>query len=163
VSNKIIYLSLGSNLGDREQNLNRALAAMENERIHVIARSSLYETEPQGHLHQPWFLNMAAACETRCFPLQLLTAVQRVEREMGRARNRAVPGGPRLIDIDILLFAKAVVNTSRLTIPHPRLLERRFVLEPLLEIAPDMRHPQTNELLSRYLSKVAGQKVERVR
>lgn len=160
---KTIYLSLGSNLGVREDNLQRALLRLEEEQVRVVARSSLYETEPQDVRTQPWFLNMAIACETGYFPLQLLTVLQSIERELGRTRAGRITKGPRTIDIDILLFANAVMNVPCLTIPHPRMLERRFMLEPLIEIAPDLRHPETRELFSRYLGKVAGQKVRKLK
>jgi 2-amino-4-hydroxy-6-hydroxymethyldihydropteridine diphosphokinase len=160
---KKIYLSLGSNLGNREENLHRALQALDRERIPVVARSAIYETEPRDMPDQPWFLNMAVACETRCFPLQLLAVLHKIERESGRVRGAGdVRQGPRILDLDILLFGNAVVDTPELTIPHPRMLERRFVLEPLVEIAPDLRHPVTKELLSKYLFKVAGQRVTRL-
>ncbi len=160
---KIVFLSLGSNLGTREQNLERALAALEQQHVGVIARSSIYETEPQDIAQQPWFLNLVAECETNCFPLQLLALLQKIERELGRVRGAGtVRRGPRIIDIDILLFGNVVMNTSELTIPHPRMLERRFVLEPLLEIAPDLKHPKTKEPLSKSLTKVAAQKVRKL-
>ncbi len=160
---KKTYLSLGSNLGDREQNLQRALEALEREQIQVIARSSIYETEPQDVAEQPWFLNMALECETRYFPLQLLSVLQSIERELGRARGAgALRRGPRIIDIDILLFGSLVMETPQLAIPHPRMLERRFVLEPLVEIAPDLKHPRTKEPLSRYLGKIKGQRLRKL-
>jgi len=121
-------------MGERDENLERALALLEREQIHVVARSSIYETEPQDVAAQPWFLNIAVVCETRLFPLQLLTALLRIEREMGRVRR--LPRGPRIIDIDVLLVGSAIIDTPRLTIPHPRMLERAFVLAPLAEIAP---------------------------
>jgi 2-amino-4-hydroxy-6-hydroxymethyldihydropteridine diphosphokinase len=154
---KRAYLSLGSNLGERDENLERALTLLEREEIRLMARSSVYETEPRDVTGQPWFLNMAVACETRLFPLQLLTAALRIEREMGRVRR--LPRGPRLIDIDILLLGNTIVHTPRLTIPHPRMLERRFVLEPLLEIAPELLHPVTKRPLREYLNGVKAQKV----
>jgi 2-amino-4-hydroxy-6-hydroxymethyldihydropteridine diphosphokinase len=154
---KRAYLSLGSNLGERDENLERALALLERELIHVVARSSVYETEPRDVTAQPWFLNIAVACETRLFPLQLLTAALRIEREMGRVRR--LPRGPRLIDIDILLVGNAVIDAPQLTLPHPRILERRFVLEPLLEIAPQLLHPVTKRPLRDYLSQVKEQKL----
>ncbi len=154
---KRVYLSLGSNLGERDENLERALALLEQEQSHVVVRSSVYETEPRDVTAQPWFLNMAVACETRLFPLQLLTAALRIEREMGRVRR--LPRGPRLIDIDILLLGNTIVDTPRLTIPHPRMLERRFVLEPLVEIAPELLHPVTKRPLREYLNAVKAQKV----
>jgi 2-amino-4-hydroxy-6-hydroxymethyldihydropteridine diphosphokinase len=160
---KTAFLSLGSNVGAREQNLQRALAALERERIRIIGRSSLYETEPQDFVNQSWFLNMAVACQTTCFPLQLLAILQRIERELGRVRGAGTTRkGPRTIDIDILLFGTVVMNMPQLIIPHPRMLERRFVLEPLIEIAPDLRHSETKQPLSRYLSSVAGQKLRKL-
>jgi 2-amino-4-hydroxy-6-hydroxymethyldihydropteridine diphosphokinase len=158
---KKVYLSLGSNLGQREEKLERAIQALEQEQIHIVARSSVYETEPQDMKQQPWFLNMVVECETRHFPIQLLAILQRVERQLGRVRT-GPRRGPRAIDIDILLFGNVVMETSPLVIPHPRMFERRFILEPLLEIAPDLRHPQSKQPLSRYLSSVAAQKLHKV-
>lgn len=159
---KRAFLSLGSNLRDRRANLDQALAALEREQVHVVARSSIYETEPQDVANQPWFLNMVVECESRFFPHQLLAVTQRVEREMGRVRTGAPPRGPRVIDIDILLFGNAALETPELMIPHPRMFDRRFVLEPLLEIAPELRHPLTKQPVSRYLSAVALQKLTKV-
>lgn len=159
---KRAFLSLGSNLRDRRANLDQALAALEREQVHVVARSSIYETEPQDVANQPWFLNMVVECESRFFPHQLLAVTQRVEREMGRVRTGAPPRGPRVIDIDILLFGNAALETPELMIPHPRMFDRRFVLEPLLEIAPELRHPVTKQPVSRYLSAVALQKLTKV-
>lgn len=155
---KRVFLSLGSNLGDRVANLDKALDALETEGIRIIKKSSIYETEPQEVTAQPWFLNLAAECETKLFPLQFLSATQRIERELGRERGpREIAKGPRLIDIDILLFGKAVIEMPELTVPHPRMLERRFVLEPLVEIAPTLRNPLTGALLEQRLSNVRGQ------
>src|ERR1039458_1321200 len=103
--------------------------------------SRIYETEPVDYKDQAWFLNQVVEAETALFPMQLLTRIGRVEREMGRLRT--VRKGPRTIDIDILFYAAAVVETARLEIPHPRIAERRFVLAPLAELAPDLRHPVT--------------------
>ncbi|HKC72412.1 MAG TPA: 2-amino-4-hydroxy-6-hydroxymethyldihydropteridine diphosphokinase [Terriglobales bacterium] len=135
---KLVYLSLGSNLGDREANLQAAiehLAALGE----VAAVSSFYETEPVEFARQPWFLNCAVALQTEKMPKQFLAALQGIEKAMGR--QRAQPKGPRVIDLDILLFGNSVVDTAGLTIPHPALHQRRFVLEPLAEIAPEQRHP----------------------
>jgi 2-amino-4-hydroxy-6-hydroxymethyldihydropteridine diphosphokinase len=160
MATKRIYLSLGSNIGEREEHLDRALAALEQEHVHVTARSSVYETEPQDVLQQPWFLNMVVEAETSRFPLQLLGALLGIERQLGRVRKAGSPRrGPRVIDIDILLFANVVMEMPQLVIPHPRMLERRFVLEPLLEIAPRLQHPATKEPLHSYLSKVKAQKL----
>jgi 2-amino-4-hydroxy-6-hydroxymethyldihydropteridine diphosphokinase len=140
---KLVYLSLGSNVGDREAQLRDAIARLES-LGHVATVSSFYETEPVEFSQQPWFLNCAVALETAKMPKQLMTALLRIEREMGRRRvEKKGPSskGPRKIDIDILLFGNAVMNSAELTIPHPAMHERRFVLEPLSEIAPDARHP----------------------
>lgn len=160
---KTAYLSLGSNLGDRKENLKRALTAIEAESIRIFARSSFYETEPRDVLEQPWFLNVAVGCETTYFPMQLLAVLQRVERELGRVRGAGtIAKGPRLIDIDILLYGDVVMDSPKVTIPHPRMLERRFVLEPLLEIAPDLRDPVTKNPLLVFLRKISGQPVQKL-
>ncbi len=163
MSAKKVYLSLGSNLGAREENLRRALKALAHEEIRVLAQSSIYETEPQDVIDQRWFLNVVVECETRLFPMQLLRALQRIERDLGRARaTGAVRRGPRSIDIDILLFGSAVIRTAQLIIPHQRMFDRRFVLEPLLEIAPALRHPVTGEAVAKSLGRVAGQRVRKI-
>ena len=135
---KIAYLSLGSNLGDRAENLRTAIKRLE-ELGEVRAVSSFYETEPVEVAAQPWFLNCAVALDTQKMPRQLLAAVLDIEQKMGRRRLQ--DKGPRTIDIDILLFGASVVDTKGLTIPHPALHLRRFVLEPMVEIAPEVRHP----------------------
>jgi 2-amino-4-hydroxy-6-hydroxymethyldihydropteridine diphosphokinase len=140
VMEKTVYLGLGSNQGDRRALIEDAVARL-GKLGKVQARSSLYETEPVEMAGQPWFLNCALALETDLMPKQLLTAVLRIEQEMGRRRAAGARKGPRTIDIDILLFAASVVETAGLTIPHPALHQRRFVLEPLAEIAPEARHP----------------------
>jgi 2-amino-4-hydroxy-6-hydroxymethyldihydropteridine diphosphokinase len=160
---KRVYLSLGSNVGEREESLERAANALQYSGVRITARSSVYETEPQDFVQQPWFLNLAVECETRYFPLQLLGVIERIERDLGRERGPGViRRGPRVIDIDVLLFGDAVITTPRLTVPHPRMLERRFVLEPLLEIAPNLRYPGTRELLRKYLRNLEEQKVRRL-
>ena len=135
---KMVYLSLGSNLGDRSGNLQGALARLEA-LGKVVAVSSLYETEPVDLAAQPWFLNCAVKLDTEKMPKQLLGNILELEQEMGRRRN--LQKGPRTIDVDILLFGTSIVETLGLTIPHPALHQRRFVLEPLAEIAPEVRHP----------------------
>lgn len=135
---KTVYLGLGSNLGDRRANLAAAVARL-GELGEVSAVSSLYETEPMYVADQPWFLNCALALETELMPRQLHAALQRIEHDAGRRPSR--PQGPRLLDLDILFFGSSVIQTPQLTVPHAALHERRFVLEPLAEIAPDLRHP----------------------
>lgn len=135
---KTVYLSLGSNVGDRTANLRTALSRL-GTFGEVMTVSSFYETEPVEFTAQPWFLNCAAKMETEKMPKQLMKGILDLEREMGRRRQQAK--GPRNIDIDILLFGSSIVETQGLTIPHPALHERRFVLEPLAEIAPGVFHP----------------------
>lgn len=135
---KTVYLSLGSNLGNRGANLEDAISRL-NQLGNVVAVSSFYETEPVEVTAQPWFLNCAIKLDTEKMPKQLLKGILDVEQEMGRKRTQNK--GPRNIDIDILLFGNSIVETKGLTIPHPALHERRFVLEPLAEIAPEVRHP----------------------
>ena len=135
---KTVYLSLGSNVGDRHENLSRAIERL-GELGTVAAVSSFYETEPVEFADQPWFLNCAVAVETEFMPRQFLGRVMALEQGMGRRRVR--PKGPRNIDVDVLLFGNAVIETRDLTIPHPAMHERRFVLDPLAEIAAEVRHP----------------------
>ena len=160
---KRVYLSLGSNLGDRERNIEQALTQLAAAGVRLITRSSLYETAPQDVLDQAWFLNMAVEAETSLFPLRLMSVIQKIERELGRIRGQgAIRRGPRTIDIDILLFGSVLIETPQLTIPHPRMLRRRFVLEPLLEIAPQPRHPKNKEPLTKYAKDVADQKLRKL-
>ena len=135
---KTVYLSLGANIGDREENLRIAIDKLK-ELGEIVVISSFYETEPVDFTAQPWFLNCAVAVRTDLMPKLFLAKIQAIEHQMGRRRIQ--PKGPRNIDIDILLFGNTVVNTPQLQIPHPAMHERRFVLEPLAEIAPDVRHP----------------------
>jgi 2-amino-4-hydroxy-6-hydroxymethyldihydropteridine diphosphokinase len=135
---EFVYLSLGSNLGDRARNLNVAI-----DRLRafgdVVAVSSFYETEPVEFTAQPWFLNCAVKLNTENTPQQLLAGILDIEQQLGRRREQRK--GPRIIDIDILLFGNSIVEDRGLTIPHPAMHERRFVLEPLAEIAEEVRHP----------------------
>lgn len=133
------YLSLGSNVGDRTEHLRAALRMLKNEGISVLRASSVYETEPQDYANQAWFLNCVLEIATALRPLELLYTVQTIETLQGRVRT--IPKGPRTLDIDILIFGEIVLQSEELTIPHPRLLERRFALEPLRELAPDLLLP----------------------
>jgi 2-amino-4-hydroxy-6-hydroxymethyldihydropteridine diphosphokinase len=136
---KMVYLSLGSNLGRREQYLREAISRLQE--LGVIRRlSAFYETQPvEVELEQPWFLNCVLAVETELLPAQFLMRMLAVEQSMGRTRTERK--GPRTIDIDIVFFGNDVLNTPELTVPHPAMQQRRFVLEPLAEIAPDVLHP----------------------
>lgn len=136
---KIIYLSLGSNLGDRSANLGRAIGALSAIGVRVLRRSSIYETEPVDFLGQPWFLNCVLEAETSLMPRQLLIELQAIERKLGS--QKPIPRGPRIIDLDVLFYGSAVIHAVGMEIPHPRLAERRFVLVPLAELAPELRHP----------------------
>jgi 2-amino-4-hydroxy-6-hydroxymethyldihydropteridine diphosphokinase len=134
----IAYLSLGSNLGNREQNLREAIRRLKSVGT-VRSVSSIYETEPVEFAEQPMFLNCAAALETSASPDQLMVQLLEIEKAMGRRRIQKK--GPRIIDLDILLVGDQVVSTPEVTIPHPAMHQRRFVLEPLAEIAPETKHP----------------------
>ncbi len=156
---KIAYIGLGSNLGDRAAQLDDALSQMETANLKILRMSSRYETAPQDVTAQPWFLNMVVEAETRLFPRQLLNVLQRIERDMGRVRRMAK--GPRVIDLDLLLYGSAIVQAPELTVPHPRLHERRFVLEPLAELAPGLRHPILRRTMRELLGSVSAQAVRR--
>lgn len=157
---KTVYLSLGSNLGDRERNLRDAVGLLAEPSLRVLRVSSFYETEPLEVPDQRWFLNAVVEAETDFFPRQLLARIQRIEQQLGRRRLK--PKGPRTIDIDILFYGGAVIDADELQVPHPRLGERRFVLEPLAELAPELRHPVTRRTVAEMLHDVAGQQVRRV-
>jgi len=135
---KRVYLSLGSNVGDRDANLRTAIGKLA-ELGEVLAISSFYETEPVELSAQPWFLNCALALRTHLMPRRFLAKMLTIEQQMGRRRTQ--PKGPRTIDIDILLFGNSIISAAQLKVPHPAMHQRRFVLEPLAEIAPEVRHP----------------------
>jgi 2-amino-4-hydroxy-6-hydroxymethyldihydropteridine diphosphokinase len=138
---KLVYLGLGSNVGDRVGNLRAALEKLRS-CGDVIAISPIYETEPVEFTRQPDFLNCAVALETEKMPKQLMSAILEIERSLGRKRTKGSRvKGPRTIDIDILLFGSSVIRSAGLTVPHPAMHERAFVLVPLAEIAPEVRHP----------------------
>ena len=147
----VAYIALGSNLGDRGQML--SLASDRLGRLgRVVARSSVYETEPVGYRDQPAFLNAVLALKTQLEPLPLLHALLAIERELGRDRSHGVANGPRTVDLDLLLMGDSVVAQEELTLPHPALADRRFVLAPLAEIAPQLRHPQRNQTMAELLA-----------
>jgi 2-amino-4-hydroxy-6-hydroxymethyldihydropteridine diphosphokinase len=150
VNTKTVYIALGSNMGDRVAMLDRAIVAMNSAGIRVLRQSPFYVTEPVGAESRSWFLNAVVEAETALLPVQLLHALLKIERELGR--RRITPRGPRVIDLDILFYGTSVIRSKELEVPHPRLTERRFVLVPLAQIAPEFRHPALHKSITQLLA-----------
>jgi len=151
----IVYLALGSNIGDREKHLHAAIRAMPEHGIEILRCASLYSTEPREVLNQPWFLNTVIQANTPLSPRDLLAACLDIETENHRTREQLK--GPRTLDIDILFYGSEIVRKPGLTIPHPSFSARRFVLAPLAEIAPDFADPLTGETIRQLLARCPDQ------
>ncbi len=158
---KSVYLSLGSNLGERAAQIEQALTLLAEAGVAVRRCSALYETEPVGTSAQRWFVNCLVEVETELMPLALLRTLKRIERGMGRSPASGTGPAPRRIDIDIVAYGNHVVRLPELTIPHSRLAERRFVLEPLRELAPDWRHPLTRQTPGEMLAELTDRSAVR--
>ena len=152
-----IFLGLGSNLGDRQNHLNQAISLL---RSPVLLQSSIYETEPLEFQDQPWFLNMVIKIETDLTPMKLLRRCQSVELQL--KRKREIPKGPRTIDLDILFYNDLVCSGPELTLPHAAIPQRRFVLEPLNEIATQFVHPVLKKTIGELLQSCGDQSIVRI-
>ena len=147
-----VYLALGTNLGEKEKNIKNAISSLNTNLIIVKKVSKIEETVPVDFINQPNFLNCVVEVQTSLGPEKLLLCVKKIEKEMGRVKT--IDKGPRIIDIDILLYDNLLIDLPQLKIPHPLMTERDFVLKPLLEIAPELRHPVSGRLFSEYLNQI---------
>jgi 2-amino-4-hydroxy-6-hydroxymethyldihydropteridine diphosphokinase len=156
---KTVYLSLGSNVGDRAKNLRAAIDELPHAGVAITRVSSFYETEPVDLREQPWFLNCVVEAETHFDPIMLLRALREIETKMGS--RKLVAKGPRLIDMDILLYGSETMDTKELQVPHPRMHLRRFVLVPLAEIAPEAVHPSLKKAVKQLLEETPDHSIVR--
>jgi 2-amino-4-hydroxy-6-hydroxymethyldihydropteridine diphosphokinase len=147
---RLVYIALGSNIGDRAATLTRGIEKLNDAGIRVLRQSSFYASEPVDSPPQAWFLNAVVEAETALMPLQLLRTLLRIESDLGR--RRTIPRGPRTLDLDILLYGSSVIHAAELEVPHPRLEFRRFVLVPLAELVPGLRHSVSHKTMSQLLA-----------
>jgi 2-amino-4-hydroxy-6-hydroxymethyldihydropteridine diphosphokinase len=148
-SNHKVFIGIGTNLGDRSKNIEEALNNLKLKEVTIVHQSPIYETEPYGLTDQPKFLNCAIETNTTLSPQELLETLLKIEKKMGRERK--IPWGPRIIDLDILFYGDLVVNEESLIIPHPDLQNRFFVLKPLSDIAPEFLHPVSKKTIKQML------------
>ncbi len=153
MNSRLVYIAMGSNVGDRAAMLARAVEEMNQAGLRVLRQSSLYATQPAGGPPQAWFLNAVVEAETEWLPLRLLHALQKIERTLGR--RRMVIRGPRTLDLDVLFYGGSVIRSRELEVPHPRLAQRRFVLAPLAELAPALSHPLLHKTMIELLAETA--------
>jgi 2-amino-4-hydroxy-6-hydroxymethyldihydropteridine diphosphokinase len=147
-----IYIGLGSNLGNRLENIRKAIELMKEQGIEIVKESSIYETEPMGYKEQGWFLNSVVKGKTELSPRRVWKRLEKIEKLMGRERE--IKWGPRIIDLDILFYGDKILNGKELQIPHSELHKRRFVLVPLEEIAPELVHPVLNKSIRELLGEL---------
>jgi 2-amino-4-hydroxy-6-hydroxymethyldihydropteridine diphosphokinase len=157
---KTVYLSLGSNVGDREAMLQAAIDELHAPDLRVVHVSPVYETEPMDVPNQRWFLNLVLEGQTDLFPKQLLARIQKIEQRLGR--RRTTPKGPRTIDIDIVFYGNFVIRTPSLVIPHERFAQRSFVLTPMVELAPNLRDPVSRRSMRDLLAQTTRQTVRMI-
>jgi 2-amino-4-hydroxy-6-hydroxymethyldihydropteridine diphosphokinase len=137
------FISVGSNLGDKLKNCQRGVTLLTRNGCRLVAQSGIYRTEPVDYLDQDWFVNYVVQIETELEPLQLLETIHTIQKEAGRVQDK-IRFGPRILDLDIILYDAITINTTKLIIPHPRMHKRRFVLQPLCDIDPALIHPVRN-------------------